>query len=57
MDKLANALLGLDWSDMDTFASEVVEFATDDSGKPNDERYIAQCLVEWARDNHLEQQL
>ena len=51
MDELARALLDLDWSDMEDFAHYITQVSTDDSGKPNDERYIAQSLVTWAHDN------
>jgi hypothetical protein len=50
MEKLAKAILALDWSDMDDFAQEIVSAATDDNGEPNEERYISQALIQWARD-------
>lgn len=52
MDELATALLALDWSDMDDFAARIREIATDDNGARNDERYISQCLIDWARENN-----
>lgn len=50
MNELAKALLDLDWSDMDALAQRIKEIATDDNGEPNDERYISQCLIDWAHD-------
>ena len=48
MEELAKALLNLDWLDMDDFAQRIREISTDDTGEKNDERYIAQCLIDWA---------
>ncbi len=48
MDELAREFLKLKWYDMDRFAERIVEIAHDDEGNPNDERYISQCLFDWA---------
>lgn len=50
MKDLAEAILNLDWQDMDTFAQHVMEIATDDDGDPNGERYISQRLIDFAND-------
>ena len=50
MRELAAALLDLNWSDMDAFARRIMEIATDENGDLNDERYIAQCLIDWAEE-------
>lgn len=54
MNELAQSLIDLNWSDMDDFASYIVSAAVDDNGETNDQRYIAQVLLEWARDNSSE---
>lgn len=50
MKELADAILKLDWQDMDTFAQRIIEIATDDEGEPNNERYISQCLIDFANE-------
>jgi len=54
MEKIAKELLKLTWSEMDDFANRIVEIATDDEGNINDERYISQCLIDWAKERSLE---
>lgn len=48
MEKLAYALLDLNWSEMDGFAQLISSIATQDDGTVNDERWIAQALIDWA---------
>lgn len=50
METIAKELLKLTWSEMDDFANRIVEISTDDAGKQNDERYISQCLIDWANE-------
>jgi hypothetical protein len=50
MEELANAILKLDWQDMDALAQNIRSIATNDDGELNDERYIAQCLIDYAND-------
>lgn len=50
MEKIAEELLKLTWSEMDDFANRIVEISTDDEGNKNDERYISQCLLDWAHE-------
>lgn len=49
-DELAKLLLEMTWKELDDFASYISEVATDDAGKPNDERFIASCMVCDAKD-------
>ena len=49
-DDLAKVLLKMTWEQMDDFASYIVQVATNDADEPNDERYIAQCMIGTAQD-------
>lgn len=43
--ELAKIITEMTWQQLDEFAERIMEIATDDEGIPNDERYIAQCLI------------
>lgn len=51
MEKLAEALLELDWSDMDAFAQFICDITvSDEAGDDIDPRSVAACLVDWANE-------
>lgn len=54
MEELAEALLGLDWSDMDDFAQHLDSTIVHNDSVSRDDiepRFIAQVLLDWANDN------
>lgn len=50
MEDLAKAIIELKWGELDDLAQNIVAWATDDNGQPNDERYVSQALLQWAVD-------
>lgn len=54
MDKLAKALLALNWSDMDDFAIHLQDTIVANEAVTTDEidpRFISQTLIDWAHEN------
>lgn len=52
MEKLAKDFLALSWSEMDEFAQRIKDIATDPDNdfSPNDERVIAEGIIDWANE-------